>query len=140
MPPLQAVGATLNLERLVGVAAASARWRPPASGAAAPGLGRLSQADVLVCSRGGGGMLAERMELLRELWEADVAAEMLPQAAPSLTEQYEYAHARGIPWLAIINGASFAGGQTCLARPGSEGCGSSIVSKDAERGHCRHAE
>lgn len=107
MPPLQAVGATLNLERLVTVAATSARWRP-AGGGGVPGLGRLSAADVLVCARGGGGLLRERMALVRSLWEEGLAAEMLPQAAPSLTEQYEYAHARGIAWLVIISGASFA--------------------------------
>ena len=60
------------------------------------------QADVLVCSRGGGGLLRERMQLVRSLWDAGVAAEMLHAAAPSLTDQYEYANSRGIPWLVII--------------------------------------
>lgn len=43
------------------------------------GLPRLSQAEVLVCSRGGGGLLKERMALARSLWEAGLSAEMLPQ-------------------------------------------------------------
>ena len=102
MPPLHAVGVTLNVDRLVHVAQASSRWRAPghlapgglvgslmragvgicawrgcqvwggiggveksdscfavaaaaaAAAAAVAGLPRLSQADVLVCSRGGG--------------------------------------------------------------------------------------
>lgn len=61
---------------------------------AVAGLPRLSQADVLVCSRGGGGLLKERMALARSLWDAGLSAELLPQAAPSLTEQYEYAQSR----------------------------------------------
>ena len=107
---------------------------------------------MLVCSRGSGGLLKERMSLARSLWDAGVAAEMLPQvrsrlwgrsgglvpvalpchartlhlhaahfgwtplcprpstqAAPSLTEQYEYAQTRGIPWLVIINASTFGG-------------------------------
>lgn len=43
------------------------------------GLARLSQADVLVCSRGGGGLLKERMALARSLWDAGLSAELLPQ-------------------------------------------------------------
>ena len=135
------------------------------------GLPRLSQADVLVAARGGGGLLKERMALARSLWEAGVSAEMLPQvggevahgrapvlvaglmplkqqpstqagapvallatynasddraafhtglttapasppapqAAPSLTDQYEYAQSRGIPWLVIIQASTFGG-------------------------------
>ncbi len=86
---------------------------PPPSGPAPPpavaGLPRLSQADVLVCARGGGGLLKERMALARTLWEAGIAAELLPQTAPSLTDQYEYAQSRGIPWLVIIHASTFGG-------------------------------
>jgi translation initiation factor 2-alpha kinase 4 len=78
------------------------------------GLPRLSQADVLVCSRGGGGLLKERMALARSLWDAGLSAELLPQAAPSLTEQYEYAQSRGIPWLVIIHASTFEGGAVAL--------------------------
>lgn len=90
---------------------------------AVAGLPRLSQADVLVCSRGGGGLLRERMALARSLWDAGLAAEMLPQAAPSLTEQYEYAQSRGIAWLVIINASTFEGG--CRVA-GSAGCSGGI--------------
>lgn len=60
------------------------------------------QADVLVCARGGGGLLQERMALAARLWEAGVRAELLPAAAPSLTAQYDFARARGTPWMVIL--------------------------------------
>ncbi|CAL8993989.1 unnamed protein product [Prunus brigantina] len=58
--------------------------------------------DVLVCSKGGGGLLAERMELVAELWEENIKAEFVPIPDPSLTEQYEYANEHDIKCLVII--------------------------------------
>lgn len=75
------------------------------------------QADVLVCARGGGGLLKERMALVADLWAAGLRAEMMQQAAPSLTAQYEYAHARHIPWLLIIHGATLSAADTVKASP-----------------------
>ena len=80
------------------------------------------QADVLVCAKGGGGLLKERMALVADLWAAGLRAEMMQQAAPSLTAQYEYAHARHIPWLLIIHAATLSAADTvkvalCLSDP-----------------------
>ncbi|XP_052207319.1 eIF-2-alpha kinase GCN2 isoform X3 [Diospyros lotus] len=58
--------------------------------------------SVLVCSRGGGGLLEERMELVAELWEENIRAEYVPVSDPSLTEQYEYANEHDIKCLVII--------------------------------------
>ncbi|XP_015058297.1 eIF-2-alpha kinase GCN2 isoform X3 [Solanum pennellii] len=58
--------------------------------------------NVLVCSRGGGGLLIERMELLAELWEENIRAEFVPLCDPSLREQYEYANEHDIKCLVII--------------------------------------
>ncbi|KAM7486980.1 hypothetical protein LguiA_002989 [Lonicera macranthoides] len=58
--------------------------------------------SVLICSRGGGGLLEERMELVAELWEENVKAEFVPLSDPSLTEQYEYANEHDIKCLVII--------------------------------------
>ncbi|XWS13227.1 hypothetical protein CRYUN_Cryun36dG0019600 [Craigia yunnanensis] len=58
--------------------------------------------SVLVCSRGGGGLLIERMELVAELWEENIKAELVPIPDPSLTEQYEYASEHEIKCLVII--------------------------------------
>ena len=70
------------------------------------------QADVLVCAKGGGGLLKERMALVADLWAAGLRAEMMQQAAPSLTAQYDYAHARHIPWLLIIQAATLSAADT----------------------------
>ncbi|TYJ14958.1 hypothetical protein E1A91_A10G152900v1 [Gossypium mustelinum] len=58
--------------------------------------------NILVCSRGGGGLLIERMELVAELWEENIKAELVPIPDPSLTEQYEYASEHEIKCLVII--------------------------------------
>ena len=76
----------------------------------------LLQADVLVCAKGGGGLLKERMALVADLWAAGLRAEMMQQAAPSLTAQYDYAHARHIPWLLIIQAATLSAADTVKVR------------------------
>ncbi|TXG72830.1 hypothetical protein EZV62_001409 [Acer yangbiense] len=58
--------------------------------------------SVLVCSRGGGGLLVERMELVDKLWEENIKAQFVPIPDPSLTEQYEYASEHDIKCLVII--------------------------------------
>ncbi|XP_057957013.1 eIF-2-alpha kinase GCN2 [Malania oleifera] len=58
--------------------------------------------SVLVCSRGGGGLLEDRMELVAELWEENIKAEFVPMSDPSLREQYEYANEHDIKCLIII--------------------------------------
>ncbi|KAL8483117.1 hypothetical protein ACS0TY_025974 [Phlomoides rotata] len=62
--------------------------------------------NVLVCSRGGGGLLFERMELVAELWEENIKAEFVPLCDPSLTEQYEYASENDIKCLVVITDSS----------------------------------
>jgi translation initiation factor 2-alpha kinase 4 len=44
-----------------------------------------------------------RMELLAQLWAAGISAELVPKEAPSLTEQYEFAHSSGARWLVILD-------------------------------------
>ncbi|MQL83030.1 hypothetical protein Taro_015514 [Colocasia esculenta] len=58
--------------------------------------------SFLICSKGGGGMLEERMELAAELWQANMKAEFVPLSDPSLTLQYEYAYEHDIKCLLII--------------------------------------
>lgn len=102
-PPLRATGATLNVDRLVSI---TARLRAARAGAntsaATPRNPAPSQAEVLVCARGSGGMLRERVALLQQLRAAGIAAETLPRAAPSLQEQYAYAHAHGVRVLVTL--------------------------------------
>ncbi|KAK4752449.1 hypothetical protein SAY87_021247 [Trapa incisa] len=64
--------------------------------------------SVLVCSRGGGGLLEERMELAAELWKENIKAEIVPAPDPSLTEQYEYANEHNIKCLVILTDANIS--------------------------------
>ncbi|CAL8462314.1 g1847 [Coccomyxa elongata] len=96
-----AVGVTLNVERLFALAAPQGKRGRSATLQA-------SQAEVLVCAKGGGGLLRERMALAARLWEAGIRAELVHSASPSQTAQYEYAGARAIPWLVTINAATFS--------------------------------
>lgn len=70
--------------------------------------------NVLICSRGGGGLLQERMELVAELWQANMKARFVPLTDPSLTTQYEYANENDIRCLIIITEAGLA--QTGLVK------------------------
>eukprot|EP00850_Spirogloea_muscicola_P013114 SM000087S23396 [mRNA] locus=s87:428700:439817:+ [translate_table: standard] len=85
------VGLTMGVQKLI--SAATAEWK------AEP------MTDALVCSRGGGGLLKERMEVVAELWAGGIKAEYLSSLAPSLTDQYEYARQKHIKWLIIITEA-----------------------------------
>ncbi|KAK9906778.1 hypothetical protein WJX75_007809 [Coccomyxa subellipsoidea] len=99
--PMGAVGVTLNVERLFALAAPQPKRGRPAALQA-------SQAEVLVCAKGGGGLLKERMALAALLWEAGIRTELVHSASPSQTAQYEYAGARHIHWLVTINAATFS--------------------------------
>ncbi|KAK9811583.1 hypothetical protein WJX72_006503 [[Myrmecia] bisecta] len=102
--PMSAVGVTLNAERLLLLASHHRAALEPHM--------PTSQAEVLVCARGSGGLLKERMALTAQLWASGLRAEMMHAAAPSMTAQYEYAHMRHIPWLVIIHGATFSAADT----------------------------
>ena len=72
---------------------------------------RCLQADVLVCAKSG-GLLQERMRLVADLWAAGIRAEMMMTAAPSLTDQYEHANGRHIPWLVIMEASKLSASDT----------------------------
>ncbi|XP_074281489.1 eIF-2-alpha kinase GCN2 [Silene latifolia] len=95
--PPGAVGVSLALETVI--QHRCAQFRPVRSEASV---------SILVCSKGGGGLLKERMELVAELWEANLKAEFVPSIDPSLTEQYEYANEHDIKCLVIITDSGVA--------------------------------
>ncbi|KAG0460265.1 hypothetical protein HPP92_023393 [Vanilla planifolia] len=64
-----------------------------------------STSMCLSAPKGGGGLLLERMELVAELWQANMKAEFVPLSDPSLTEQYEYAAEHDIKCLIILTEA-----------------------------------
>ena len=75
------------------------------------------QAEVLVCARGGGGLLKERKALAAMLWVAGIKTELVHAAAPSQTFQYEWAAARSIHWLVTINAVTFSTTDTVQVDP-----------------------
>ncbi|KAL5703428.1 non-specific serine/threonine protein kinase [Ranunculus cassubicifolius] len=98
--PPSAVGVSIALETIF--SSPAAENKPFRNEATIP---------VLICSRGGGGLLKERMELVAELWEANIKAEFVPISDPSLTEQYEYANEHDIKCLIIMTETGLS--QTC---------------------------
>uniref|UniRef100_A0A0E0H2I8 non-specific serine/threonine protein kinase n=1 Tax=Oryza nivara TaxID=4536 RepID=A0A0E0H2I8_ORYNI len=87
--PPGAVGVSIALEKFL-----------PNSPSSDIGFPRIEPSiSVLVCSKGGGGLLNERMELVAELWEANIKED------PSLQEQYEYASDHDIKCLVFITEA-----------------------------------
>ena len=91
-------GMSLALDKLEAAAARVARPRPE------PG--------VLVCAKGGGGLLRQRMELVSELWEANIRAQMVHEINPTMAAQYEYAASSSVNlrWLVVLTEASSSSG------------------------------
>jgi translation initiation factor 2-alpha kinase 4 len=79
--------------------------------------GAAAATDVLVCARGGGGMLGERLALTAELWAAGVRAEVVAAAAPSPTEQFEHAAARGARYMVTIDSALLSASERVRVKP-----------------------
>uniref|UniRef100_A0A061SEW0 Eukaryotic translation initiation factor 2-alpha kinase 4 n=1 Tax=Tetraselmis sp. GSL018 TaxID=582737 RepID=A0A061SEW0_9CHLO len=120
LPPPAAVGATINAERLIALYRVYSLKSAAGNHSFHPKSLQLSSADVLVCARGGGGLLRERMALVAALWARQIKAEMLHAASPSLTEQYQYASIRGMRWLVTLEDARLKTADTvtvkCLER------------------------
>lgn len=95
---LQAAGATCDLTAMSEFASKLELTRTSALNERS-----LSTADVLVASRGGGGMLKERMAVVSLLWRSgNFPAETMQVLEPSAKQQYLYAKARGVKALVIL--------------------------------------
>jgi hypothetical protein len=73
------------------------------------------------------------MELLAQLWAAGISAALLPKEAPSLTEQYEFAHASGARWLVILDRKALSSSQ-CVRVKGLERKGEDVSIHIADLG------
>ncbi|MCO5571335.1 hypothetical protein L7F22_025073 [Adiantum nelumboides] len=98
-----AVGVSIALEKLI--LAAMSESEPDSSGV-----------EVLVCAKGGGGLLRERMEIVSELWNGSIKAGFVHSPSPSLTEQYDYANEHGFKWLVMLTEADLAPGNCVKVR------------------------
>jgi histidyl-tRNA synthetase len=71
--------------------------------------------DVFVMAFGGKrGLLIERMEIARLLWDGGVRAEFVPKAKPKLPQQFKAAEAGNIPLAVILGEDELAAGKVRL--------------------------
>ncbi|RLN98050.1 hypothetical protein BBJ28_00014711 [Nothophytophthora sp. Chile5] len=86
------VGVSLGIERIFGILQAHADKQ--AASAAPP-------SQVLVASTGG-ALLLPRLELCKQLWNANISAEVMQTENPKFTKQLHYALERGTPYMVVI--------------------------------------
>jgi histidyl-tRNA synthetase len=63
---------------------------------------RVRGSDVFVMALGGTGLLPERMEIARMLWDGGISAEFLQKVKPKLPQQFKAAESGGAPLAVII--------------------------------------
>jgi len=95
------VGVSIGIERLFSIMECKM--------AAADGTIRMSKTQILVAS-GQKNMLENRLALLNELWNQDIAAEVLQKKNPKLLNQFQYCEENGIPLCAVIGDDEIAAG------------------------------
>ena len=82
---------------------------------------RNTEVDVYVMAFGGKGftgLLKERMEVCRTLWEADINAEFSWKIKPKLPAQFKYAEQSGVPFAIILGEDELAQGQVKIKELG----------------------
>ncbi len=63
---------------------------------------RSKEVDVYVMSIGGEGLLKERMQVAKLLWNAGIKAEFMHKAKPKLPQQFGVVDKEGIPFAVIL--------------------------------------
>ncbi|KAG2418199.1 histidyl-tRNA synthetase [Aspergillus terreus] len=84
---------------------------------------RSSEVDVFVMAFGGkgfNGMLKERMNVCKTLWEAGVKAEFSYKLKPKLPQQFKAAEQGGVPFAAILGEDELAAGKVRIKEMGLE--------------------
>ncbi|EGE03004.1 histidyl-tRNA synthetase [Trichophyton equinum CBS 127.97] len=82
---------------------------------------RSSEVDVYVMAFGGKGftgLLKERMQICRSLWEAGIKAEFSYKVKPKLPAQFKAAEANGIPFAVILGEDELAAGKVRVKEMG----------------------
>lgn len=96
--PIPCVGISFGVDRIFSIT--SARL-----GAATKAL-RPTEVDVFVMAFGAGkdfsGLLPQRMQVVKTLWDAGIRAEYMWKAKPRLQNQFKAADASGVPWCVIL--------------------------------------
>ncbi|KAF8327586.1 uncharacterized protein EI90DRAFT_3126923 [Cantharellus anzutake] len=95
------VGVSVGVERVFSILMAKEKEKAAQGGFR--GVGRKSATEVYVMSVGG-GLLIERMEIVKELWAAGIKAEFAYKVKPKLPKQFETVDKEQIPFVVIIGG------------------------------------
>lgn len=94
------VGVSMGIERIFGILQAHAE---KTSKVATP------PSQVLVASTGG-SLLLPKLEICKELWRANISAEVMQVDNPKFTKQLHYALESGIPYMVVIGEDELASG------------------------------
>jgi histidyl-tRNA synthetase len=96
--PIPCVGISFGVDRIFSITKARS------AAAKAPAV-RTSEVDVYVMAFGGKGftgLLPERMEVARTLWDAGIKAEFSYKLKPKLPQQFKKAEEGGVPFAVIL--------------------------------------
>lgn len=99
------VGVSIGIERIFSIMEAKAHAKSDKI--------KTSKTKVLVVS-GQKNMLEKRMDLVCELWNKDIEAEVLYKTNPKLLNQFQYCEENGIPMCAIIGDEELSKGVVTL--------------------------
>ncbi|KAF2197086.1 histidyl-tRNA synthetase [Delitschia confertaspora ATCC 74209] len=111
--PIPCVGISFGVDRIFSITKA----RMDASQIIRP-----NEVDVFVMALGGGkdftGLLAERMEVAKTLWDAGIKTEFLWKQKPKLQQQFKAAENGGVPWAVILGQDELEQGQVKVKQMG----------------------
>ncbi|KAH7060880.1 histidyl-tRNA synthetase mitochondrial precursor [Macrophomina phaseolina] len=109
------VGVSFGVERIFSIT--KARMEAEKTAAAV----RLTETDVFVMAFGGKGftgLLPERMEVARTLWEAGIKAEFSWKVKPKLPQQFKQAETGGVPFAIILGEDELKDGKVKIKQMG----------------------
>ncbi|EMC94977.1 hypothetical protein BAUCODRAFT_72563 [Baudoinia panamericana UAMH 10762] len=108
---LPCVGISFGVDRIFSIT----KQRRAADTSAAPI--RLNEVDVFVMAFGS-GLLTQRMQVAKRLWDAGIKAEFSWKAKPKLPQQFKAAEVNGVPWSVILGEDELAKGQCKIKQNG----------------------
>ncbi|KAF4311280.1 hypothetical protein GTA08_BOTSDO13370 [Botryosphaeria dothidea] len=109
------VGISFGVERIFSITKARMEAEKTAAGV------RLNEIDVFVMAFGGKGftgLLPERMEVARTLWEAGIKAEFSWKVKPKLPQQFKQAETGGVPFAIILGEDELKDGKVKIKQMG----------------------
>ena len=79
---------------------------------------RTTDTDVYIIAMGGTGLLKERMEIARRLWDVGVRAEFLWKVKPKYDKQFQAAERGGVPWSILLGDEELKNGEVKIKELG----------------------